>query len=605
MWKRLQNRLLRRDEEHGVRFFIHKNYRIASPLREYDSRRPFRILRYLESQDLLRRGMLRRPRPASLRQIKLVHTDTYLSSLADPQALVPILGSALPVPDHDRFLSFQRLMCGGTLAATHFATSTGGIGVNLGGGLHHAYRDRGHGLCVFNDVAVAIACHRHNGAGQRILVVDLDLHDGDGTRSIFAADPTVHTFSLHNRHLGPTEAVAATSLALGSEVGDAAFLEILQQQLPPLLGEFRPDLVFYLAGSDSSIDDRLGDWRLTLEGMLTRDRCVLDFVRTAGIPTVILLAGGYGSRAWRHGAAFFSWLLCGDSDLDIPLEMDLPVGHYRRLTRLMRTRDLLPEESSAGGPDDWGLTPTDLGPGGASANPLFLGQFSDHALEVALEQYGLLDRLRRMGFSGLQVILDQNDPLGHTIRITTSGAEPLVLVEIKLRVDRSHGPDWAFLAIEWLLLQDSRHQFELSRPLLPGQEYPGLGLLQDTAAVLVVVCEKLDLDGLLFTPSHYHLAHLSRPQAFSMDPDQEGDFRALQNAMKHQRLAEASRCLASGRLRNRETGERVTWTPTPVVIPVSARLRRHFASSAYQDRLKACRPDWECLEEYPDDTKTS
>ena len=159
----------------------------------------------------------------------------------------------------------------------------------------------------------------------RILVVDLDLHDGEGTRHIYREDDTVHTFSIHNRDLGDTVAIASTSVALGTDVGDRTYLAAIREHLPRVFAEVKPDLVYYLAGADPWVEDRLGDWRVTLDGLLERDRLVIDLVRDAKrvkVPTVILLAGGYGRHAWRHGAAFFSWLLSGNADLDIPPELE-------------------------------------------------------------------------------------------------------------------------------------------------------------------------------------------------------------------------------------------------------------------------------------------
>ena len=119
-------------------------------------------------------------------------------------------------------------MTGGTLLAAQLARASGGIAVNLGGGFHHAHRDRGRGFCIFNDVAVAILAQRAHGFRGRILVIDLDLHDGDGTRTIFAADPTVHTYSVHNQNWDDRPAVETTVIPLGPGVDDARYMATLQ-----------------------------------------------------------------------------------------------------------------------------------------------------------------------------------------------------------------------------------------------------------------------------------------------------------------------------------------------------------------------------------------
>lgn len=591
MWDKLRNLFHRTDPRAGVRFVIHKRYQVDIPFPQYDARRPFRILQYLRRRKLLRRGMLVRPRPVSLKRLELVHDRDYLRSLGRPEAMETILGLRLDGRSQDRFLCFQRLMCGGTLRAARAAVHRGSVMVNLGGGLHHAARDRGSGFCAFNDVALAIASLRARGFDRPVLVVDLDLHDGDGTRAIFAADPTVHTFSIHNKDLGDTAAVASTSIALGADIGDEAYLSAVREHLPRVFGEVAPGLVFYLAGSDPFVDDRLGDWRVTLDGLLRRDRLVMELARPGGdadIPVVVLLAGGYGPTAWRHGAALMSWLLTGRSDLDIPLEMELPVDHYRRLGRFMQ-RPLL----AGGGPEqdehDWGLKEEEFSGAGPLREQLFLGVFSRHALEMTLEEIGLLDRLRERGFQRLAVSVDLDDPQGHTLRIATRDEPPVTVMELRLREDRALMPGRSLLMVEWLLIQDARGSFEISRPLLPGQEYPGLGLLRDTAAVLIVACENLELDGLAFTPSHFHLACLADPQARFLDPVLQARFLALREATAGLRVAEAAAAVRTGRIRDLDTGEAAAWTPGPMILPVSEDLKAHFTGSDYTARVEAAR----------------
>ncbi len=579
----------------GPRFVIHKRYQVDIPFTDYDSRRPFRILGYLRKHHLLRRGMLLQPRPVSLGLLQRVHDSEYIRSLENPGALEPILGMSLDLKSQDRFLCIQRFMCGGTLKAAHNALKRRTVAVNLGGGLHHAGPDKGSGFCVFNDVAVAIAFVRDRGHEIPILVVDLDLHDGDGTREIFADDPTVHTFSIHNHDLGESRAVASTSIALGTDVNDDTYLAAIRENLPRVFTSFKPGLVFYLAGSDPSVDDRLGDWRITMEAMLERDRFVMDLVRPAGstevTPTVILLAGGYGPMAWRHGAGLFSWLLGGSSKLDIPLELELPVDHYRKLARLMKHPELLSDgKGQAPDPDnDWGLSDEDLGGTGMMPDTRFLGVFSRHGIELVLEESGLMERLRQQGFSALRVSMDLDDPMGHTLRIQAGEIDPQIVVEMKLRVNRKMEPGRTFLSVEWLLIQDVRTSFELSRPLLPGQKFPGLGLLRDTAAVLVVACERMDLDGLIFTPTHFHLARMAQPLASFADPVHQARLAALLYAVRNLRLNEAARAVEKGKVIDGETGKPVGWLPAPMVIPVAPYLKDFLGSREYESQFTAAR----------------
>src|SRR5947209_4095255 len=146
------------------------------------------------------------------------------------------------------------------LGLGRLALAQRGIAVNLGGGLHHAFRDRGERFCAVNDVAVVIAEARAGGFAGQILVVDLDLHDGDGTRTILAGDPAVHILSIHNLTTAPV-AGNASVLELGGEVEDEAYLAAVDARLPALVGRVSPALAIYLAGCDPAADDAIGNWR--------------------------------------------------------------------------------------------------------------------------------------------------------------------------------------------------------------------------------------------------------------------------------------------------------------------------------------------------------
>jgi acetoin utilization deacetylase AcuC-like enzyme len=231
-----------------------------------DPLRADRILAFLSNERLVRREEISPPQPAALKNVLLVHAPEYLEALQRPETLTGILG--VPVTDNEleQVLALQRLMVGGTIQATRWALTTQCVAVNLGGGFHHAGRARGAGFCVFNDMAIAIARLRQRGFEKAALIVDLDLHDGNGTREIFSADSTVHTFSVHNEHWGDTAAVAATSIALGADVTDELYLGTLLKALPPIVEAVRPGLVVYLAGCDVAADDAMGNWRISPRG---------------------------------------------------------------------------------------------------------------------------------------------------------------------------------------------------------------------------------------------------------------------------------------------------------------------------------------------------
>ena len=179
-----------------ARLVLGARYVLDVPSTRLDPLRGERIVTWLDAQGFLDRGDLVHPRPASLRALRRVHADAYLESLREPTALESILGFGDSRELLDSVVAMQRAMTGGTQAAVDRALpAPGRPTINLGGGLHHAAASRGAGFCVFNDIAVAIADQRAKGFAGRVLVVDLDLHDGEGTRSIFASDPSVFTFS--------------------------------------------------------------------------------------------------------------------------------------------------------------------------------------------------------------------------------------------------------------------------------------------------------------------------------------------------------------------------------------------------------------------------
>jgi acetoin utilization deacetylase AcuC-like enzyme len=167
--------------------------------------------------------------------------------------------------------------------------------MNLAGGTHHAFPDHGEGFCVFNDVAMAIRAMQHDGLVRRAAVVDLDVHQGNGTHAIFAGDASVFTFSMHGERNYPfTKVAGSLDIELPDGTGDAVYLDTLMRALPEILAASTPDIVVYLAGADPHEHDRLGRLALTFDGLARRDAFVLQSCRDVGIPVAITISGGYG-----------------------------------------------------------------------------------------------------------------------------------------------------------------------------------------------------------------------------------------------------------------------------------------------------------------------
>ena len=580
--RRGQRRFARLAGGPRVQFVYSRDYQIELPGVIFDSQRGERILAFLDSAGLLDRAAVHPAGPAPFHHLRRIHTDDYLDSLNRPGALQRIVGLELSEIQVERVLEAERTMVGGTLAATRLALESHGVAVNLGGGLHHAFADRGERFCAYNDVAAAVAELRARGIGSRILVVDLDLHDGDGTRSLLAGDSAVHTFSIHNLSTAGVEAAEATVIELGHGVEDAAYLDAVHTHLPPVLARFQPEIVFYLAGSDPAADDQIGDWKITAEALLARDRFVLSAVRAQGrrLPLVIVLAGGYGLNTWRYSARFLSSLLHRGRPVEPPSTEELLLARYRLMAREFAEHELTGEAPR----DDWGLSDDDISSalGGPRRPRRFLGFYSRQGLELALERAGLLDRLRSLGFSSLSLQMDLDNPAGDTVRLYGDRRKRELLIELRAAIDRHTVPGMALLRIEWLQLQNPRARFTSERPRLPGQQQPGLGMLQEIIALLVLACDRLQLDGMLSVPSHYHVAAYGRKSMRFFHAADEGLYQALQESLRGLTLAAAAEALGGGRVIEASTGMPFRWIPAPLVFPVSERLRAQMEGEAYE-----------------------
>lgn len=246
---------------------------------------------------LLREGLICpsdicEPAEAAWEDLRLVHTGEYLDKLADG-ALEQSEERRLGLPWSEGLVRRSRLAVGGTLLAARLALE-GGIAANLAGGTHHAFPDRGEGFCVLNDVAVAIAVLRAEGKIERALVVDLDVHQGNGTARACADDAGVYTFSMHGEKNFPfVKERSSRDVGLEDGMEDTAYMGILADHLPEVLAMAEAEIVFYLAGVDPMRGDRYGRLALTRGGIIERERLVLESVKATGVPLVLLLSGGY------------------------------------------------------------------------------------------------------------------------------------------------------------------------------------------------------------------------------------------------------------------------------------------------------------------------
>ncbi len=256
----------------------------------------YRLVRdRLVREGVIDAGGIEHPGPADDQQVGLVHTSEYISKIkSGPWTVADDL--RLEVPFSIALRDASWLCAGGSILTARRALELG-VAVHLGGGFHHAFPDHGEGFCLINDVAIAIQVLRHEGRVGRAAVIDCDVHHGNGTAAVFANEPEVFTFSIHQLANYPAwKPPSDLDVGLADGTGDAEYLEILERQLDLVLTQHRPDLVFYLAGADPYREDQLGGLALTMEGLQARDEFVLQCGRDRGAATAVVLAGGYARR---------------------------------------------------------------------------------------------------------------------------------------------------------------------------------------------------------------------------------------------------------------------------------------------------------------------
>lgn len=280
----------------------------AGPRAAFDVHKPRRVRDALVASGNLEVGDLNEPAPVADDTLLLVHTLDYVARLHDSDLLARLLLLDPARPWGKTLLQPFLAATGGTIAAAHFAQAHGGIGANLSGGYHHAQADKGEGFCAIADVAIAIRLLQRSGAARRTLIVDLDYHHGNGNAEIFSNDESVFTFSMHAGNWCWIDKRHNLDIELPPGTADAEYLAALDLHLPPILATFRPDFVFYVAGSDPFVEDLLGDFAISEGGMLQRDSYVTRTIRSHGLPLVIVTAGGYGPSSWRVLSNFYCWL---------------------------------------------------------------------------------------------------------------------------------------------------------------------------------------------------------------------------------------------------------------------------------------------------------
>jgi histone deacetylase 11 len=295
----------------------------AERLHAFDINKYAKIYLALNTDGYIRPEDVFVPQHVSDEDILLVHTPQFLASLNDSKAVsryleAPLAGIAPSILLDAGVLSAFRSATGGTVLAGRLALKYG-IAVNLAGGYHHAKPDAGEGFCVYADMAIAIRVLQREGFIKRALVVDLDVHQGNGTAVCFAGDDDVFTFSMHEADIYPIpKETSDLDVELPAGTGDADYLRILAAHLPTVIDKARPDIVFFQAGCDVLAGDPLARLELNPEGIVKRDSMVIDECVARELPVVMVLGGGYNEQAWEVQYASIRRILEEHAPADAP-----------------------------------------------------------------------------------------------------------------------------------------------------------------------------------------------------------------------------------------------------------------------------------------------
>jgi acetoin utilization deacetylase AcuC-like enzyme len=529
----------------------------AGSERGFEPRRADYAAWYLLERMRVSSGVFRRPQRVSYAALARVHGQALIESLTTARGLARVFAvdaAAVPV---EETLRTVRLACGGTVEAAQEALAERRATCNLLGGFHHATPERAAAFCPFNDVAVAVATVRAEGFSGRVAILDLDAHPPDGTAACFAGDDSVWIGSLSGVDWGPLPGVDETVLPGGCD--DAGYLAALDDLLARMP---RRDLAFVIAGGDVLRGDLLGNLGLSLAGVRQRDlRVAAALGRT---PSVWLPGGGYQTDAWRALAG--TVLAVGlRSERPIPAEYDPLDAHFAAVAARLGRKEL------DGGDTDLDIDLADFeaelfGRGLPAARRVrLLGLWTAPGIEYALYRYGVLAHLRRLGYGDFRVTISSAST-GQCVRIygRAGGVEHLLAECV---VDRKRLGDGAFLFINWLTLRNPRMPVNPRRPLLPGQDVPGLGLMREAAEILQMMARRLELVGIAFFPAYYHLAASAESQFRFLDPARQGRFEALRRDLSHLGPGEVSRAVAEQRVLL--DGEPYAWEASPMIHGVA------------------------------------
>lgn len=547
-----------------------------------DLRRADHVAWYLLDRGVLGEDDLVRPLPLGFEELSRVHSPALLDRLVTAPELARIFAlDPWDVPV-DATLASLRLACGGTVAAARHARRTKGPALNLFGGFHHAGPDFAGGHCALNDLALAVVTLRGEGFTGPVVVLDLDAHPPDGTVAALGGDEAVFVGSLSGSDWGPFRGegrATVDEVVLPEGSGDEAYLRALHTLLHRAerwrhgRGEA---LALVIAGGDVLAGDKLGRLGLSLAGARERDRVVARHLR--GVASVWTPGGGYHPDAWKVLAGTFLAVAL-DSEEPVSATLDPLRGRFATIGRTLGAGDLTAGDDTEDLEISLGLARPQSG--------RMLGYYTGQGIELALSRYGVLTQLRRLGYDHFRVEVRATD-LGDRFRLfgkvtpselrpegradgragevraegRVGEAEPEhVLVEATLERRRHEEQDWLY--VHWLSLRHPLALRRAGRPLLPGQDMPGLGMAREAQELLARIALRLGLAGVMLRPAHFHVAWAARYRCRFLDPGVQGRFEALGRDLAPIGLLAATKAVEEGRVlrRDRNREEEDAWGP--------------------------------------------
>ena len=511
----------------------------------FDIRRPRKIRDALIQCGAADGSDFHAPHVVTEDELLLVHTPAYLAEISDPATLARYLLLDGAHPWDERLLRPFRLAAGGTVEALRATAFERRLGINLGGGFHHAQADRTEGFCAIADVAVAIRVDAGKVTAGAFSSSISTITTANGNALIFANDESVFTFSMHNFRWCYIDKRNNLDIELPPRVDDHSYLMLLRHALPEILDSFAPETAIYVAGSDPHVEDLFGDADLSFRGLLDRDRYVTTHLLERDIPFTTVTAGGYGPESWR---VHFNYYQNGAS-------------------RARRCRD---ERAPA-----WTLRF-----GGAHPDLRARG------CPRSRESQGIRRSVRHGQPAGAA-------PPHVRLRGVKAGRRHL-LFDARLTEAASAGGGAApcehalpgplsLAVIFWACEQDPTEEFSARRPRLPLQGHPGLGILRHVFRAGVRMAVETAKDGLANMPKFPHDALIfNRSLRFLfLDPAEQGRLDALSRDLDTLGLRDLSLAIVGGAVKTHD-GRAVQWRGGLQVYPLSSELSDYFKSGAYE-----------------------